>query len=211
MATRAKKVEVNAAEIRIESARMQIVGASPLIVHKFSEKARKELLDKATQKAKAGREPKNPVREFMESLHWITPMPTEYTEEAFAAALAAGAKFGFPATGLKKSAVSGAYRAGLTKDKVSTFGAFHIGGGELVEIHGVPEMREDYVVVSNGAPDIRFRAMFPQWSMEFELFYNAAVYSLEQLVTFYRFGGFATGLGDWRVERGGIFGSYQVV
>jgi hypothetical protein len=213
MAARVKKVAipVDVAPINIKSSFMRIEGTSPLIVHKFSEKAKKELLDKATQKAKSGREPKNPVGEFMESLHWITPMPAEYTEEAFAAALKAGAKFGFPATGLKKSAVSGAYRAGLTKDKVSTFGAFHIGGGELVEIQGTPRMREDYAIVSNGSPDIRFRAEFPVWSMEFEIFYNASVYSLDQLITFFGFGGFATGVGDWRIERGGIFGGYRVV
>ncbi len=69
-------------------------------------------------------------------------MPAEHTLEAFEEALKAGAKFGFPATGLKQSAVSAAYRAGLTKDKVSIYGAFHIVGGELVEINGIPRMRD---------------------------------------------------------------------
>jgi len=162
------------------------------------------------QKAKSGKEPKNPVMEFMQSLHWLTPMPEIYTEEAFAAALADGAKFGFPATGVKQSAVSAAYRAGLTKDKVSTYGAFHILGGELIEIQGVPRMREDYAVINNGAPEIRYRAEFPEWEMFFDIKYNAAVFSLEQIVTFFNFGGFAVGVGDWRIEKGGVFGAYKV-
>lgn len=206
-----KAVEVIIPEIQIKLATLRIEGTSPLIVHKFSEKARKEILDKCMQKAKTGKEPKNPVMEFMQSLHWMTPMPVEYTEEAFEAALAAGARFGFPATGLKQSAVSAAYRAGLTKDKVSTYGAFRIGGGELIEIKGTPRMREDYAVINNGAPEIRYRAEFPDWSMTFDIQYNAAVFSLEQIVTFFNFGGFAVGLGDWRTEKGGVFGGYRVV
>ena len=205
-----KATQVIIPDIQIELATLGIVGTSPLIVHKFSEKARKEILDKCMQKAKSGKEPKNPVMEFMQSLHWLTPMPEIYTEEAFAAALAGGAKFGFPATGVKQSAVSAAYRAGLTKDKVSTYGAFHILGGELIEIQGVPRMREDYAVINNGAPEIRYRAEFPEWEMYFDIKYNAAVFSLEQIVTFFNFGGFAVGVGDWRIEKGGVFGAYKV-
>ncbi len=129
----------------------------------------------------------------------------------FNEAVKAGAKFGFPAGGLKQSAVSAAYRAGLTKDKVSTFGAFHIKSGELVEIQGIPRMREDYAIVSNGAPDLRYRGEFPEWAIDFDIEYNASLYSIEQIATFFNFGGFATGLGDWRVEKGGVFGSYKVV
>jgi hypothetical protein len=211
MAVRASKATpVVIPDIRIEMAALRITGTSPLIVHKFSEKARKEILDKCMQKAKSGKEPKNPVMEFMQSLHWLTPMPEEYTEEAFETTLSEGAKFGFPATGLKQSAVSAAYRAGLTKDKVSVYGAFHIVGGELVEIQGTPRMREDYAVINNGAPEIRYRAEFPEWAMDFDIRYNAAVYSLEQIVTFFNFGGFAVGVGDWRIEKGGVFGTYRV-
>ena len=206
-----KSVQVVIPEIQIKRAVLCIEGTTPLIVHKFSEKARKEILDKCMQKAKSGKEPKNPVMEFMQSLHWITPMPAEYTEEAFEAALAKGAKFGFPATGLKQSAVSAAYRAGLTKDKGSVYGAFHILGGELVEIIGMPRMREDYAVINNGAPEIRYRAEFPEWSIEFEVAYNSSVYSLEQIINFFNFGGFAVGIGDWRCEKGGIFGAYRIV
>ncbi len=210
MAAKAKTVQVTIPEIQIKSASLRIVGSSPLIVHKFSEKARKEILDKCMQKAKAGKEPKNPVQEFMQSLYWLTPMPEEFTEEAFEAALKAGAKFGFPATGLKQSAVSAAYRAGLTKDKVSVYGAFHIVGGELVEIEGTPKMREDYAIINNGSPEIRYRAEFPEWAMNFNIDYNAAVFSLEQIVTFFNFGGFSVGIGDWRTERAGVFGNYRV-
>ncbi len=56
MATRTKAVQISIPEIQIKTASLRILGTSPLISHKFSEKARKEILDKTTQKAKAGRE-----------------------------------------------------------------------------------------------------------------------------------------------------------
>lgn len=211
MTVKRNAVQITIPEIHIKRASLRIEGTSPLIVHRFGEEAKKMLLDKAMQKAKSGREAKNPVKEFIQSGYWITSPPTEFTEEAFEKAAANGAKFGFPATGVKQSAVSAAYRAGLTKDKVSVQGAFHIVGGELLEIQGTPVMREDYVIVANGAPDIRYRMEFPEWAIDFEIAYNSSVYSLEQIVTFFNFGGFACGLGNWRIEKGGIFGAYRIV
>jgi hypothetical protein len=47
--------------------------------------------------------------------------------------------------------------------------------------------------------------------MKFDIAYNSSVYSLDQILTFLNFGGFSTGLGDWRVEKGGVFGMYKVI
>ena len=41
-------------------------------------------------------------------------------------------------------------------------------------------------------------------------FHNAAVVSLEQLVNMFNMGGFACGIGEWRIEKGGTFGAYHV-
>lgn len=210
MATKAKTEPMDIPELKTKKAHISIVGTKPIIVHKFSEKARKEILDKCMQVPKSGKEPKNPNMEFMQSLHWITPMPTEFTDEAFEQALEKGAKFGFPATGVKQSAVSAAYRGGVTKDKVSIYGAFHILGGELIEIKGIPIKREDYAVINNGAPEIRYRAEFPEWEMDFDITYNSSVFSLEQIITFFNMGGFVVGIGDWRIEKAGEFGAYEV-
>jgi len=233
MAARTSKslepVDIPAMNVKV--AEIKLVSQSPLLSHRFPEKARKEILDKCQKKASTGREPKQPFREFMESLHWLTPIPKERTVEAFEKAVENGAKFGFPAVGIKQSAVSGAYRAGLTKDKVSIYGAFHVVGtyaheldekkrnADLVQINGkmnlieepcIPENREDYAVISNGAPEMRYRGEFKDWTMTFDIEYNADKYSLEQLINFFNYGGFAVGIGDWRVEKAGIHGRYKV-
>ena len=196
--------------INIQYATISIVGDSPLIVHKWSEKAKKEILDKQMKKAKTkGHDAKDPVRDFIDSLYWLDGEPEEKTEERFAKAIQNGARFGFPSVAFKASAVAAGYRSGVTKNLVSMYGAFHI-DGEFVEIKGVPEMREDMVRVGMGVADIRYRGEFKEWSATFQVKYNASAISLEQLVNLFNLGGFACGLGEWRPEKGGAFGMYHV-
>lgn len=202
--------EVMIPAIDIRTAVIKVVGDTPLIVHKWSEKAKKEILDKQMKKAKSkGHEAKDPVRDFIESLYWLDGEPEEKTEAGFIEAVNNGARFGFPSVAFKAAAVAAGYRAGITKNLVSMRGAFHI-DGEFVEIQGVPEMREDMVRVGMGTADIRYRGEFKEWYAVFPVRYNAAVISLEQLANLFNLGGFACGLGEWRPEKGGVFGAFHV-
>lgn len=196
--------------INIQRATITVVGDSPLIVHKWSEKAKKEILDKQMKKAKTkGHEAKDPVADFIDSLYWLDGEPEQKDEAGFADAVQNGARFGFPSVAFKAAAVAAGYRSGVTKDKVSMNAAFHL-DGEYVELQGVPEMREDMVRVGMGTADIRYRGEFKDWRAIFEVKYNASAISLEQLVNLFNLGGFACGLGEWRPEKGGAFGMFHV-
>ena len=46
-----------------------VVGDSPLIVHAWSPKAKREMLDKQMKKAKGAKEAKDPVKDFEESMY----------------------------------------------------------------------------------------------------------------------------------------------
>lgn len=217
MGVKQEAVVLNIPEIKVKTANIKIVGDTPLIINKFSEKAKREILDKQMKKAKAIKEAKVPFKDFIESLHWITPMPdiekiTDEKElkEIFEKALNEGAKFGFPSTGIKQSAISGLYRAGLCKNKVSLQGAFHI-QGELVEIKGDLRMREDYVKIpSTGSADIVFRGEFAEgWEADLLITYDESAVSLEQVIQMLNYGGFNVGIGDWRVEKGGNNGMFH--
>jgi len=209
MATKTKEtIEIKA--INIKEAEITIFGESELVTNRFSEKAKQQIRAAQGKEPKVGREKRDPFREYIQSMYWITPMLTIYTEEEMDKAIREGAKFGFPAVGIKESAVSGAYRAGLTKDKVSVYGAFHINPAMIEIISDPPIMREDAVRLGNGSVDLRYRGVFTNWSMIFTIKYNANVYSLEQLVTFIQYGGFGVGIGEWRTEKGGPWGVYRV-
>lgn len=202
--------EVVIPAIDVREATIKLVGDSPLIMHKWSEKAKKEMLDKQMKVAKSkGHDAKDPVADFCDSLYWLSGEPSEKTESGIAAAVAGGARFGFPTVAFKAAAVNAGYRSGVTPNKVSAYAAFHL-DGELAEIFGVPEMREDMVRVGMGTADIRYRGEFKEWYTILNVRYNAGAISLPQLVNLFNLGGFACGVGEWRVEKGGSFGMFHV-
>ena len=195
--------------LTIKRVKVTIEGLSPLIVNNFNEKTRQQILD-TQMKRNTPKTLRNPIEDFMRAHYWLTPMPKEFTEESFEKALQEGARFGFPSKGIKSSIVSGAFRNGMCKDKVSLNGAFFI-PEELVEIKCEDiQMREDYVRIAHGGTDVRFRPQYTKWEMTFELQYNENVYSLNQIINFINLGGFSCGLGEMRAEKGGNFGAYQV-
>lgn len=123
----AKKTElIEIKPIEMESVKIRIVGDTSLIMHAWSAKAKREILEKelGATKTKA-REPKNPIADFCASIYWLTPMPEEFTMDAVSEALKT-ARFGFPVTAVKQAAISAAYRMGWSKDKASLRGAFFI-------------------------------------------------------------------------------------
>jgi len=121
----AEVIEIKPIETKIISVR--IVGDSPLIVHAWSAKAKREILEKeiGATKTKA-RDTKNPLEDFCSSMYWLTPMPEEFTPDTVAVAMQNHPRFGFPVTGIKQAALSAAYRLGWAKDKMSLRGAFFI-------------------------------------------------------------------------------------
>lgn len=209
MATKKEEKVVKVEPIKIKNAVITIVGKTPLIVNNFNEKSRRQILD-AQMKVPKTKELRNKWEDFMRAFHWLTPMPEDFSEEGFEKALKDGARFGFPAKGIKSSIVSGAYRNGMVPDKVSLNGAFLI-PEELVEIkYEEVIMREDYVRIARGGTDVRFRPEFRNWSMTFNIEYNENKYSIDQVINYMNLGGFSCGLGEMRIEKGDNFGSYSV-
>lgn len=209
MTKKETNVEIELKPIQIKEAVVTIKGKTPLIVNNFNEKSRQQIIDAQMKKPKS-KEVRNPLEDFIRASYWLTEMPETFDREHFEEALKNGAEFGFPAKGIKASIVSGAYRNGMTKDKVSLYGAFLI-PEEFVKIDFEDiEMREDYVRIAHGGTDVRFRPQFNNWSMTFTIQYNENTYSLDQIINFVNLGGFSCGLGEMRVEKGGNFGSYEV-
>lgn len=206
-----EEVKIELKPIQIKKAVVTIKGKTPLIVNNFNEKTKQQILDSQMKKSKDKKELRNPIEDFIRASYWLTEMPDKFTKEDFEKAIKKGAKFGFPSKGIKASIVSGAYRNGMTKDKVSLYGAFLIPEEFIpIDFESI-EMREDYVRIAHGGTDVRFRPQFNDWSMTFEIQYNENTYSLEQLINFINLGGFSCGLGEMRIEKGGNFGSYEIV
>ena len=198
----------------IQKVNIRIVGDSPLIVHAWSDKAKKMMLDAQTGATKTKAKPKrDPFDDFINSMYWLTEKP-ESTEKAFIDAVNNGARWGFPVGAIKQAANSAAYRMKWVKNQMELRGSYFLKTewGEMAEIKGcIPEMREDMVRIGNGSSDLRYRGEFKNWYMDFELQYNASgAMSLEQIINCINAGGFACGIGEWRPEKDGSFGTFHI-
>ena len=215
MASTKKTEVVEIKPLDMRTVEVTIVGDTPLIMHAWSEKAKRMMLEAQQGKAKGKKkELRNPVEDFIDSMYWLTEKPTEPTEEAYEQAIANGAKFGFPVTAFKQAAISAAYRMGWSKDKMSLRGAFFIESdyGDMIEIKSdAPVMREDMVKIGMGTADLRYRGQFNNWAATFRVKYNAnGQHSLENIINIINAGGAVCGVGEWRPERDGQFGMFHV-
>lgn len=194
-----KRVEVyNVPPPDLRTLYIPLEGASPLVCHRFSEKARKAILDAQTGKASAGREPKDPQRDYEQSLY---PHPDPQP----------GAAYGFRAVAFKNAMV----RAGTYLDMHMTYtrGCFHIKGegpDGLVRIEGEPTMREDPVRLPRGVLDLRYRGAFWPWRVLLEVRYNARAISADQVINLAQHAGFSVGVGEGRPEKDGDWGMFGI-
>lgn len=210
------QVTIQLRKLDLQTIKLRLEGTSALIVHAWSSKAKKQMLDKQMRKASKNKDAKDPVADFRESLYKLRD----------------GTGYGFPAIGFKSAAVDAANAMELKKTEMR--GAFHIPGSELLKIEGVPfsepftaedaeywdaiaperaagiSMRSDMVRIAMGTADIRFRGQFIAWSVDVPVQYNAGVVSAEQIVNLFNLAGFAVGVGEHRPQRDGSNGMFKV-
>lgn len=226
MAKKTMTAALEIAPIEKEIITVRIKGVTPLISHKWSQKAKQEMLDKQMNATKVKKKPaKNPVADFIGAAYWMTEEPEITMEDTpdsamakFQAAVDKGARWGFPVTAIKQAAVMAASRNEIDIKTTTLRGSFFIHGEGpelLAEIKGcVPEMREDMVRVGgmSKTADLRYRPMFTDWYMDLTIEYTrGGPVTAEQILNLINMGGFTCGIGEWRPEKDGSFGMFEVV
>jgi hypothetical protein len=179
-------------EIRLHTMMVGIIGQTALLTNRFGEKARQKMEDKQQRKAKGAREPRNPQEEFEDACHMIDKKT-----------------YGFPAVGIKKALV---VAGGRFADEKMT----HLRGvinimGDLIEIKAKPpKMRSDTVRLQGGVTSIVYRPMFMPWAMEIPIRFNASIIGEAQILNLFQIAGFSVGIGGWRPECNGTFGTFTI-
>ncbi len=167
---------------------VEVVGVTPLVVCSWSDKAKRQMLDKQMKKARAAKEAKDPQADFMASRY----ISTDGWD-------------GVPASGVKGCLVN-ACRAvdglPMTLAKrmmfVQSQGQTAAGLG-LVRVYGEPEKHEAMVRIDNGGTaDIRYRAMFRKWSIKLDIEFLSNVISPEQVLNLLELAGYVEGLCEHR-------------
>lgn len=189
----AEEATIDLPAIQIDTFDLRLVGDSPLLCNRFGEKAKQAILDKQMKKAATARRAKDPEADFQSALY---PFPSEFGD------------YGFPSVGFKKAAVGAArWLSGAKMTELR--GAFQV-MGVLTPLEGEPKMREDVVGGYGRGADIRYRAEFPDWVAHLSIQMNASAFSAEQVINLFNVGGFSSGVGDWRPEKSGTFGTFHV-
>jgi hypothetical protein len=196
---------------KFKNFRVWIVGDTPIITHAWSEKAKREMLQKQVKATKAGKEARDPQSDFVSSLYEMGPDV-----------------FGFPATGVKNCILAAAHKdkgiarsgvmaalwidADMVRVRPALAGA--VCDMPLIRIWGTsPEMREDMVKIGSGlnkTANLAYRAQFTIWAMRVTGRFNPTILNEEALSFLIQEAGFASGLGEWRNERKGMFGAFHM-
>lgn len=188
-----KSVEIPA--LKIDFAEFEIVGTSPLIVHRFGEKAIKMIADKQQKKSKE-REARNPEVEMKDCLYPFKD----------------GVRTGFPAVGFKAALVRAGKMLEYVMKDLQQIVFIVPDEGDLVEIIGDYELRTDMVRVGMGVADIRYRPEYKTWRAKLTVKYNSTQISAEQIAQLIDAAGFGCGIGEWRPEKSktGNYGTWQL-
>ncbi len=196
----AKMVELKPMNLR--SIEVEIVGLAPgLLMHRFSEKAKRQIEENQQGTKSKTKAPRDPDSEIEAALHSLSPARD-------------GAEFGFPAVGFKSAMVSAGGR--VTGHVMTELRAlFFVEGGidGLVPIRGVEWVRDErFVRIGRGTTDIRYRPLFPAgWRATLAIEYNADGITPDALVNLVNVAGFSIGVGDYRPEKDGDCGRFRVV
>lgn len=166
-----------------------------LLEHRFDSKAKAQMLGKQMQKAQE-KTAKDPEACFERSLYHYP-----------------GGGYGFPSNAFKLAAVTAAKDADMFKTDCRRW--FFV-LGYLTKINfesprpdGKARMQEDVVRIP-GTTDIRYRGALDNWSAQIDVEYNASRISLAQLLHIFSLAGFGVGIGEWRPEKDGDYGRFEV-
>lgn len=174
----------------------RIRGTSPLIQHKWSEKAKKQIRDKKLGKKTKEREILDAEAEFREAI---------YTT--------AEGEYGIPILAFKASLIAAAHKdIGIEKTLVRK--SFFVPCDDPNMVVPMrcddPVMREDYVRVGVSGTDLRYRPEFRNWSVDITAEIDADMLKPDDVIALVNRAGFGVGIGDWRPEKGGEFGRFEI-
>lgn len=210
----AEKISIQVPEPNIQLLKLKLVGTSPLIQHQFSQKAKMQILDKQMKKAQKAKPVREPKKEFESSLYLIKSGKFTYPKTGgFPMKVGFTGTIGLPALWVKQATVAAARNI---DDLPMTLlrGAIFVEGREedgLIPVKYKELMlREDVVRIGRGSTDLRYRGQLNGWETEVVVKFNGDVLSAEQVVNLIKIGGYSCGIGEWRPQRSGDFGTYEV-
>jgi hypothetical protein len=189
-------------ELKMGLVKFYLLGTTPLIMHRMSEKARQQLLFPDRKKNDAEKQSTlkhDPVAEFQASVY-----RTRDDSRA--------ARLHMPA---------GAFKSAITDAALRIPGATKTAVGQLtsipevdIPIYGVPKLFMSVVREGgiNKTPNIRTRAIIEKWCAVLPVRFVSSLIKERDVANLAGAGGIIMGVGDWRPEKGaGSYGQFMLV
>jgi hypothetical protein len=173
-----------------------IRGTSPLIQHAWSEKGLGMMRMTASERKKVPKVGRDPKSEAANSC---------YRTDA--------GEIGIPLTAFKSSLIGAAHKDfGLEKTLLRK--AFFIPTTDSNRV--VPIIADDYIIredivrVGMNQTDLRYRPEFRNWKARIVAEIDAGLLTPADIVTLVNRAGFSVGIGEWRPEKGGEYGRFEI-
>ncbi len=197
----AKATEISVMEVTRGRIQFMVRGESPLICNAMSAKARQQLLLPPVRKnsaEKASSLKHNPLDEFRASMYYARSpeSPTRVVVKA---------------TAFKGALMSAALD--LPGTSKSQIGRLAYVEGDEVPVYGVPELLMSVTRSAdiNKTPDVRTRAIIPQWACIISVQFTKPILKEQAIVNLMAAAGITQGIGDWRVQKGsGNYGQFSL-
>jgi len=195
---------------RMRVAAFKIRGTSPLVMHNFSQKSRKEMMDKmaagSQAKSKKVRTPRDYDDDFEKAKHVST-----------------AGWYGIPAKAFSCAMISSCKIASfvMTRAKISVFieaDGYDVSDGTplvRMESPNEPERVEHYVRPEKGGTDIRVRPMWREWSVSLRVRWDEDILSAADITNLLMRAGMQVGIlegrADSRKSNGMGWGFFELV
>ena len=190
--TEVKKVEMN--PIQIGFMNVNVKGESPLLMNKFSDKSKGDMIEKQTTSGKTKTKELRNIKEEVKNAIYYT----------------ADGKAGVPVYAFKKALVeASSYMEGINQKDVkgSDFIVGDIGPLKFKKM----VVNESIVRIGSfKVPYVRYRPSFHDWSCSLVVKYNASQIQPNQILNLFRLAGFHIGILDWRPQKNGQFGQFDI-
>lgn len=194
-----KETTIEIAAVPERTLRVNIVGTTPFVCNRMSEKVKQGLLlpkGKKTTAEKASTQKHEPRTEFRSSPYRLTTGPT---------------LLGIPGAAFKRSMANAALV--IPGAKKAEIGRLCWVNGMLVPLFGLPEL---FMAVTRSAdiartPDVRTRAIIPAWASVVEITFGATALNETAIANLLTAAGKFIGVGDGRQEKGALnFGQFRI-
>jgi len=192
---------IEIAAMAVDMITMYIVGVTPIILNRMTEKAKHELLfpkGKKTAADKAANLKHNPIEEFRASAYRMHDADAETV-------------LAVPATAIKSALRDAALSVpGAVKAEI---GRLTWVPGELLSLYGIPKLHMSVTRNSdtNKTPDVRTRTIVPRWAIKVQISYVSSLIRTAAVANLLATAGRTIGIGDWRQGKGaGNYGQFRV-